>query len=104
MPDKSRADALAYFLDGPEGRAGALAWRFVIRIDVVESLLKGSNDADLVDVWLTEGIAEYVAGGTAGGSVTDLASFEGLIATYGELNPVAMRGYRYPDIEVVAFH
>jgi hypothetical protein len=43
---------------------------------VVESLLKVSNNPTLVDVWLTEGIAEAVSGGTAGGSITDLQKFQ----------------------------
>lgn len=70
----------------------------------VESLLKGSDNSHLVDVWLTEGIAEHVAGGTAGGSVTTLAKLDELVATYGELNPVAMHRYDYPDIEGIGFY
>ncbi len=70
----------------------------------VEGLLKGTDNPNLVDVWLSEGIAEYVAGGTAGGSVTDLAKLEELIELYGELNPIAMHQYRYPDIEGIAFY
>jgi hypothetical protein len=65
----------------------------------VESLLKGSDNPNLVDVWLTEGVAEYVAGGTQSiSSVTTLAQLEELVATFGELNPIAMHQYRYPDI------
>jgi hypothetical protein len=66
---------------------------------VVEGLLKGSDNPNLVDVWLTEGIAEYVAGGTQNiSSVKTLGDLEDLVATFGELNPVAMHQYRYPDI------
>jgi len=66
---------------------------------VVEGLLKGSDNPHLVDVWLTEGIAEYVSGGTQSiSSVTTLAQLEGLVATFGELNPIAMHQYAYPDI------
>lgn len=65
----------------------------------VEGLLKGSDNPHLVDVWLTEGIAEYVAGGTQSiSSVTTLAQLEELVATFGELNPIAMHEYAYPDI------
>ena len=71
---------------------------------VVESLLKGDNDPNLVDVWLTEGLAEYVSGGTAGGSITSLAKLEELIAAFGELNPIAMHQYRYPDIDGVIYY
>lgn len=70
----------------------------------IEGLLKGSDNPNLVDVWLTEGIAEYVAGGTAGGSVTDLAKLDELIATYGALNPIAMHQYRYPDVDGIGFY
>lgn len=71
---------------------------------VIEGLLKGTDDPNLVDVWLTEGIAEYVAGGTAGGSITDLAKLDEVIAAYGELNPIAMHQYRYPDVEGIGFY
>jgi hypothetical protein len=73
---------------------------------VVESLLKGSNDPTLVDVWLTEGLAEAVSGGTAGGSVTDLQKFNGLRNQYGSLNPIAMHRYEdYPgtDTGLIAY-
>ena len=71
---------------------------------VIEGLMKGTDNPDLVDVWLTEGIAEYVAGGTAGGSVTSLAKLDSLIAGWGEHNPVAMHQYRYPDIEGIGYY
>jgi hypothetical protein len=64
---------------------------------VVESLIKGSNDPNLVDVWITEGIAETVAEGTSGGEINDLEKFNDLVTTYGPLNPIAMHQYRYPD-------
>ena len=71
----------------------------------VESLLKASNDPRSVDVWLTEGIAEAVSGGTAGGVVTDLARLNELRQTYGmNLNPVAMFEYDYPDIDGVVYN
>ncbi len=71
---------------------------------VVESLLKASNNPELVDVWFTEGLAEAVAGGTAGGSITDLQKFNELRNRYGSLNPVAMHRYDYPDIESIAYY
>lgn len=71
---------------------------------VVESLLKASNNPNLVDVWLTEGLAEVVSGGTAGGSITDLAKMNALIQEYGSLNPIAMHQYNYPDVELIAYY
>ena len=54
---------------------------------VVESLLKGDGDPGLVDVWLTEGLAEAVSGGTAGGSITDLDKMNELRQEYGRSWP-----------------
>jgi len=71
---------------------------------VVESLLKASNDPNLVDVWLTEGIAEAVSGGTAGGRITDLQKFNELRNRYGSRNPIAMHRYEYPNIEGIAYY
>jgi hypothetical protein len=65
---------------------------------VMESLMKASNNPETVDVWLTEGVAEFVSGGTAGGSITDLARLNELVAAYGGLNPISMHRYTdYPD-------
>lgn len=72
-------------------------------VHVVESLLKGDNDPNLVDVWLTEGLAEAVSGGTAGGRILDLATLNELVDTYGSLNPIEMHRYDYPDIAIVVF-
>ena len=71
---------------------------------VVESLLKASNDPNLVDVWLTEGVAEAVSGGTAGGRITDLQKFNELRNQYGSRNPIAMHRYEYPNIEGIIYH
>jgi len=71
---------------------------------VIEGLVKGSDNPNLVDVWLSEGVAEYVAGGTAGGSVTSLAKLDSLTTRWGERNPIAMHQYRYPNIEGIAFN
>jgi hypothetical protein len=72
---------------------------------VIEGLLIGAIGLNLVDRWLTEGIAESVSGGTAGGSITSLAKLEEVISAYGELNPIAMHHQtQYPDIEGVAYY
>lgn len=71
---------------------------------VVESLLKGDNDPNAVHVWITEGLAEAVSGGTAGGSIIDLAQMNALRDAYGSLNPIAMHRYEYPDIEFVGYY
>jgi hypothetical protein len=70
-----------------------------------EGLMKGTDNPRLVDVWLTEGIAEYVAGGTSSsGSITALATMDSLVATYGAVNPIAMHRYEdYPDVENLGY-
>jgi hypothetical protein len=65
----------------------------------IEGLVKGSDNPNLVDVWLTEGIAEHVAGGTQSiSTVWTLTELEDLVSSFGELNPIAMHQYNYPDI------
>jgi hypothetical protein len=59
-----------------------------------EGLLKGTENPKIVDVWLTEGIAEHVSGGTSSsGNITSLAMLDSLVASYGEINPIAMHFY-----------
>ncbi len=43
-------------------------------VHVVESLVKGRDAGDgyRVPTWFSEGLAEALAGGTSGGSITDL--------------------------------
>jgi len=66
---------------------------------VVEGLLKGTDNPQLVDVWLTEGIAEHVSEGTQSTEpVATLADLDALVATFGELNPIAM--HRYGGYEI----
>lgn len=71
----------------------------------VEGLLKGTDNPRLVDVWLTEGIAEHVAGGTSRpGNITSVAVLDSLVAVHGALNPVAMHRYEdYPDVENIGY-
>jgi hypothetical protein len=72
---------------------------------VVESLIVGDEITGLVDVWLTEGLAEAVSGGTAGGSITDLDKLNELRQMYGwSLNPINMHLYDYPDIDGVGYY
>ncbi|NNG15875.1 MAG: hypothetical protein HKM89_05280, partial [Gemmatimonadales bacterium] len=102
---------LIYSLDHPErGLAGHTALNMYVPVvqheitHVIESLLKASNNPGTVDVWLTEGIAEFMAGGTAGGSITGKARFDQLIAAYGRLNPIAMHKYTdYPSGSNIVF-
>jgi len=59
-----------------------------------EGLMKGTENPKIVDVWLTEGIAEHVSGGTSSsGNVTTLAMLDSLVAVYGDVNPISMHYY-----------
>jgi hypothetical protein len=92
---------------GGSGPAELNNYKSVVKhelMHIIESLIKGDNDPNLVDVWITEGIAEMVAGGTSGGEITDLAKFNDLLSTYGPLNPIAMHQYRYPDDINIIFY
>lgn len=68
----------------------------------IEGLTKGTDNPRLVDVWLTEGVAEYVAGGTSSsGSITSLATLDSLAATYDHVNPISMHRYEdYPYLDL----
>jgi hypothetical protein len=71
----------------------------------IEGLLKGTDNPRLIDVWLTEGIAEYVAGGTSSsGSITSVAALDSLVAERGKLNPIAMHRYEdYPNVKDIGY-
>jgi len=71
----------------------------------LEGLMKGTDNPRLVDVWLTEGIAEYVAGGTSSsGTITSVAVLDSLVAARGEMNPIAMHRYEdYPNVENIGY-
>jgi hypothetical protein len=72
---------------------------------VVESLLIGREITGLVDVWLTEGIAEAISGGTAGGRIMDLDQMNELLQKYGgSWNPISMHHYDYPDINGIIYY
>jgi len=59
-----------------------------------EGLLKGTENPKIVDVWLTEGIAEYVSGGTSSsGNIASLAMLDSLVAVHGGINPITMHYY-----------
>jgi len=66
---------------------------------VVEGLLKGTDNPNLVDVWLTEGIAEHVSGGTQSTEpIETLVELEALVTSFGEINPITQ--HRYGGYEI----
>ena len=100
---------MIYSLDHPQrGAWGHTALEMYVPVvtheimHVIESLLRASNNPEQVDVWLTEGIAEFVSGGNAAPSIDGKARFDELIAQHGRLNPIAMHRYTdYPDLGLV---
>jgi hypothetical protein len=59
-----------------------------------EGLMKGTENPRIVDVWLSEGIAEYVSGGTSrSGNITSLAMLDSLSAVWEHVNPITMHYY-----------
>jgi hypothetical protein len=71
---------------------------------VVQSLLIGDDSPSLIDVWLTEGLAEAVSGGTAEGRITNLDQMNKLRQKYGwSLNPIKMHLYEYPDVDWIIY-
>jgi len=73
-------------------------------VHVFELLVTGGVRPHPVHEWFSEGIAELVSGGTAGGVIGSLAKYESLVATYGELNPIALHSNEYPDVELVEYY
>lgn len=72
---------------------------------VVQSLLIGGDHLGLVDIWLTEGLAEAMSGGTAGGRIADLDKLNELRQKYGwTLNPIKMHLYDYPDVGGIIYY
>ncbi|MDH3292186.1 MAG: hypothetical protein OEO20_11120 [Gemmatimonadota bacterium] len=100
---------MIYSLDHPErGAWGHTALDMYVPVvtheimHVIESLLRASNNPEQVDVWLTEGIAEFVSGGNAAPSISGKARYDELIAQHGRLNPIAMHRYTdYPGLGLV---
>jgi len=67
-------------------------------VHVFEALLKGRFVGDLaaddprrMPVWFSEGIAEYLSGGSAGGAPRTLAQIDELITRYGTIDPISWK-------------
>jgi hypothetical protein len=88
---------LMYSLDHPIRNTELGGYTRVVTHELMhatEGLLKGTENPKIVDVWLTEGIAEFVSGGTShSGNITSLAMLDSLVAVHGEINPIAMHYY-----------
>ncbi|MCP3977196.1 MAG: hypothetical protein GY720_22125 [bacterium] len=67
-------------------------------VHVAEQLLMGRwtgnvavSDPRRMPTWFSEGTGEALSGGTTGGAPRTLDQIEGLIADYGQINPIAWR-------------
>ena len=83
-----------YSLDHPHETTWARAYRAVMKhelVHVLHNLLTGNQGR--FDVWLVEGLAEAVSGGTAGGPVRGLDQLEDLTSTYGRVSPIAFKQF-----------
>ncbi len=67
-------------------------------VHVVEALLKGRytgnvavSDPRRMPTWFSEGTAEALSGGTTGGAPRTLDHVDGLIAEFGQINPISWR-------------
>jgi hypothetical protein len=102
---------LIYSLDHEErGKAGHTETQLYTAVvehelvHVFELLVTGGVRPHPVHEWFSEGIAELMSGGTAGGAISSPGQFEGLVASYGELNPIAIHSNEYPDVEFVGYY
>ena len=68
----------------------------------IQNLLAGTVNPKLVDIWVTEGIAEHLSGGTSTpGNITSLAMLDSLAAVHGGLNPISMHAYEdFPYLDM----
>ncbi len=60
-------------------------------VHVLENLLKGRDggDGEMTDAWFSEGLAEAVSGGTAGGAIRDRHQLDDLTARFGRISPIS---------------
>ena len=66
--------------------------------------IESNDNPRLIDVWLTEGLAEAVSGGNAGGRITNLDQMNELRQKYGwSLNPIRVHLYEYPDDDGIIY-
>lgn len=75
-------------------------------VHVLESLLRGRgfSEGEITDDWFSEGLAEAIAGGTAGGAIRDSRQFDALIAEYGSVSPVSLKRPRRASVPLEGYH
>ena len=100
---------MIYSLDHPErtaaGHTEITVYSAVVKhelMHVIQYQLIGQLDYSLLESWFAEGIAEKISESNPERAVTSLQRLNELTSTYGELNPISIKTYNYPDIEYVA--
>jgi hypothetical protein len=75
-------------------------------VHVLESLLRGREfgAGEMTDDWFSEGLAEAIAGGTAGGAIRDSRQLDALIAEYGAVSPVSVKRPRRATVPLEGFY
>lgn len=75
-------------------------------VHVLESLLRGRrfSAGEITDDWFSEGLAEAIAGGTAGGAIRDSRQLDALIAKYGAVSPVSVKRPRRATVPLEGYH
>ena len=97
---------MIYSLDhkerGEEGHTELGVYLAVVKHELthaIQNLILGRLDNTLVDVWLSEGLAETISKSNPDRKIDSQKKMTDLISTYGPLNPISMHLYDYPDIE-----
>ena len=89
---------------GKEGHTDPETYFPVVRHELthtIQNLILGRLDNTLVDVWLSEGLAETISKSNVDRRIDSPKKLEALREKYGDLNPISMHLYEYPDIENV---
>ena len=96
---------IIWSLDHPIRSTDLEGYRRVVTHELmhaVQGLLTGTVNPKLFDVWVAEGIAEHLSGGTSTpGNITSLAMLDSLVAVHGEVNPISMHYYEdFPYLDM----
>lgn len=91
-----QAGFIGWSSEHPTRNTGPNAYDPIIKhelVHVLETLLKGRDSIfePMTDAWFSEGLAEAVVGGTAGGPVLGRDQLSDLLAAHDGQNPVALR-------------
>jgi len=87
---------------GKEGHTDPEVYSAVVKHElthVIQNLILGRLDNTLIDVWMSEGLAETISQSNPERRIDSEKKMDELISKFGTLNPISMHIYDYPDIE-----